>query len=66
MIVNGMYTTLILIESEVTLRGNVGLWPLCIDRAMARPVSQGGGLSFPCSDQTDEVNKLFILWPLKH
>lgn len=27
-----------------------------------RPV-QGLGLSFPCNDQTDEVNKLFIVWP---
>ena len=27
-----------------------------------RPV-QGLGLSFPCNDQTDEVNKLFIVLP---
>ena len=66
MIVNGMYTTLILVESEVTLRGNLGLWPLCIDRAIATPVSQGGGLSFHCSDRIDEVNKLFTIWPLKY
>ena len=26
-----------------------------------RPV-QGLGLSFPCNDQTDKVNKLFIVW----
>ena len=45
----------------MTLRGNVGLWPLCIDRVIARPVSQGGG---PCSDRIDEVHKLFIIWPL--
>ena len=29
-------------------------------------MSQGGGLSFPCSDRIDEVNKLFTIWPLKH
>ena len=27
----------------------------------SRPV-QSLGLSFPCNDQTDEVNKLFIVW----
>ena len=23
----------------------------------------GRGLRFPCNDRTDEVNKLFIIWP---
>ena len=42
-----------------------------IDRDRVRPLQgnlrprpvQGLGLSFPCNDQTDEVNKLFIVWP---
>ena len=40
-----------------------------IDRDRVRPLQgnlrprpvQGLGLSFPCNDQTDEVNKLFIV-----
>ena len=31
------------------------------DRAIARSIHQGQGLRFPCSDRTDEVNKLFII-----
>ena len=27
---------------------------------------QGQGLRFPCNDQTDEVNKLFITWPFHY
>ncbi len=26
--------------------------------------NQGRGLRFPCNGRTDEVNKLFIIWPL--
>ena len=28
-----------------------------------RSIHQGQGLRFPCNDRTDEVNKLFIIWP---
>ena len=34
-----------------------------MDRAIARSIHQGRGLRFPCNDRTDEVNKLFIIWP---
>ena len=28
------------------------------------PLTYVRGLRFPCNDRTDEVNKLFIIWPL--
>ena len=34
-----------------------------MDRAIARSIHQNRGLRFPCNDRTDEVNKLFIIWP---
>ena len=27
---------------------------------------EGRGLRFPCNDRTDEVNKLFIIWPFNY
>ena len=30
---------------------------------MSRSIHQGRGLRFLCNDRTDEVNKLFIIWP---
>ena len=27
---------------------------------------EGLGLSFPCNDLTDEVNKLFVKWPFHY
>ena len=33
----------------------------CID--LARSINQGLSLRFPCNDQMDKVNKLFIKWP---
>ena len=35
----------------------------CIDLTIARSIHQGRGLRFPCNDRTDEVNRLFIIWP---
>ena len=43
-----------------------GLDAKCIERAIARSIHQGLGLRFPCNDRTDEVNKLFIIWPFHH
>ena len=37
--------------------------PSCIDFAIARSLHQGLGLRFPRNERTDEVNKLFIIWP---
>ena len=34
-----------------------------MDRAIARSIHQGQGLRFSRNDRTDEVNKLFIIWP---
>ena len=34
-----------------------------MDRAIAGSIHQGRGLRLPCNDRTDEVNKLFIIWP---
>ena len=52
----------LLTESEV-ITGKSETEALCIDRAIARSIPQGQGLRFPCNDRTDEVNKLYIIWP---
>ena len=46
-----------------SLQGNFQPRPWCIDRGIARSILQGWGLRFPCNDQTDEIYKLFIIWP---
>ena len=46
-----------------SLQVNLRPRPWCIDRAIARSIHHGRGLRFPCNDRTDEVNKLFIIWP---
>ena len=38
-----------------------------IDRAIARSIHQGRGVTSLCNDRrTDEVNKLFIIWPFHY
>ena len=46
-----------------SLQENLRPRPWCIDRGIARSTHQGRGLRFPCNDRTNEVNKLFIIWP---
>ena len=49
-----------------SLQGNFRPRPWCIDRGIARSILQGWGLRFPCNDQTDEIYKLFIIWPFHY
>ena len=51
-----LYTTYYLIESEA-ITGS-------FNRAIARSIRHGRGLRFTCNDRTDEVNNLFIMWPV--
>ena len=38
--------------------------PWYTDRGIARSIHQGLCLRFPCNHRTDEVNTLFIIWPV--
>ena len=53
----------LLTESEV-ITGKSQTEALMFDRAIARSIRKGRGLRFPCNDRMDEVNKLFIIWPI--
>ena len=40
--------------------------PRCIDRAITRSIHQGRGLTFPRNDRSDEIIKLYIIWPFHY
>ena len=61
LIVNYLLTECEVIEGKSQTEALTCIDRAITDRAIARSKHQGRGLRFPCSERTDEVNKLFII-----